>query len=187
MWDIDPFKMMRTPWFRNVVSVGMICRHWADIEYIFSQTIWHLLKLDAETGKIVTGGLDMLPRVNMAINLAKQTKQPSDLLRILEEARTAIQDGLDTRRNRAVHGVMFIGEGFNYEAEVHRGRGSRKREFLPASELRGLCDDLLKLHSKLRTSLAFYVPLVADAMDSEHKRISSMMAEIERSSPSSPK
>lgn len=187
MAEIDPQKLLATPWLKNVVNIGMICKHWADIEYTLSLTIWHLLKLDPETGKIVTGGLDMQPRANMALNLARHTKQPPPFIKALVDAREAIQGGLDMRRNRAIHGVMFLSDGFTYETEVHRGRGGRQRQPLPASELNSLCDDLLKLYTKLRTSLSFYVPLVGEAIDSEHSKISSMISDIVRSSPSSPK
>jgi hypothetical protein len=187
MTDLDPLKLIKLPWVHNIIRVGTICKHWARIEYLFALTIWQMLNLDAETGKIVTGGLDMLPRVNIAINLARHTQQPKPVIKVLESARSAIQDKLDARRNRAVHGVVFLDENFAYETEVHRGRGNRQRQPLPTAELDSLCSDLLTVIIKLQTELSSYVPSVAEAALHDMLRMEEMSSAMRRSSPSSPK
>jgi hypothetical protein len=102
-------KFPATRQINRLTQIGNICAQWSELEYLFATTIWVLLKLDMDTGKIVTGGLDMLPRANMAINLARHRQAPKEILDALLTARKAIQDGLDIRRNRAVHGVQFLG------------------------------------------------------------------------------
>lgn len=136
--------MAITPLAIRMMSVGQICIQWAHIEYLFAHVIWALLRLDQETGKITTGGLDMLPRANMAINLATHLGAPQNLIQALKSARKAIQGGLDARRNAAVHGVSFTEgkEPYEIHVEVHRGSGDRKKKHLPNSELSALAEEL---------------------------------------------
>ena len=53
-----------------MMHTGSICFQWSALESLLAVVIWRLLKLDSDTGAIVTGGLDILPRINMAIALA---------------------------------------------------------------------------------------------------------------------
>lgn len=116
-------------------AVGNICTQWAYLEYLFANVIWWLLKIDKETGIIITGGLDIRPRAGMAINLARHLKADRRLIEALTKARDEI-GSLSDRRNRAVHGVSFSREGDEtVMVEVHRGKGSRKAEPLATNEL----------------------------------------------------
>jgi hypothetical protein len=127
---------------------------WSNVEYQVAQTIWLILGLDVETGKIVTGGLDMLPRLNMAINLARHRKAPVELTSQLVKTRASIQDKLDVRRNRAVHGVnsWFPGDA-TVHVEVHRGKGGRERKPLPEDDLRQLGQEIHRVGKELNTVL----------------------------------
>lgn len=146
------------PQMRRLFHIGHICAQWADVEYTFACAIWHMLGLDDETGKIVTGGLDMLPRANMAINLSNHQKQDSRFTKALKEARAAIQDGLDTKRNRAVHGVHFFDANLNLYVEVHRGKGGRDRTELTEEDLNEIGRTLFKVGQDLRTKLTEFIP-----------------------------
>jgi hypothetical protein len=126
---------------------------WSNLEYQIAHCIWWMLRLMPETGKIVTGGLDMLPRLNMAINLARHLNAPKPLLDQLIATRAAIQDGLDIRRNKAVHGVHFRVGDDEPLVEVHRGKGDRKAKPFPVSELASLGSELNKLSSALSSLL----------------------------------
>lgn len=57
--------------------------------------------LPNERGAIIYGGLGMLPRFNMAINLVRHHKAAQHITRSLVD----IQDGIAQKRNQAVHGV----------------------------------------------------------------------------------
>lgn len=97
----------------------------------------------------------MLPRINMAINLSRHLRAPKVIQNALLALRKTIQDGLDVRRNRAVHGVTFIALDSNtLEIEVHRGRGNRERTPSPDSEMTALADEIFA------ASLAFQKSLV---------------------------
>lgn len=120
----------------RLIQVGNICHQWSTIEYYASIAVWSLLILDQDTGAFVTGGLDLLPRLNMGISLNNHLDGDPRLTKALSATRTAIQGGLDVARNRAVHGVWF-GDGSDgaHRVEVHRGRGGRQRHSVTGEEL----------------------------------------------------
>lgn len=136
-------------------QVGNICTQWAWIEYQFALVIWSVLSLDEATGKIVSGGLDMLPRANMAINLANHLNAPRKLTSDLTAARAAIQKDLSGRRNRAVHGVTFTSPNHpgSHLVEVHRGEGGRERNPLTDDDLKALGAELHTLGNSLHETL----------------------------------
>lgn len=134
--------MTKLPNTARLAIVGFICAQWALIEEKFAKAIWFLLGVDEEVGKIVTGGLDIRPRMNMAIRLAQKIECSPELLAGLEESRRLIQDGLAQRRNLVVHGVHNSNptEGALL-LELHRGRNLEPQEFSDES-LKQLSDDL---------------------------------------------
>lgn len=111
---------------QRLASVGDVCIQWANVEYQVAHIIWCVLDVNMEVGKIVTGGLDMQPRLNVAIILAKQLDAPTYLIDGLVQARKDIQDGLDIKRNRAVHGVTYFDPALpTAMVELHRGKGPK--------------------------------------------------------------
>jgi hypothetical protein len=101
--------------------IGQICLHWSYLELLLATTIWNILKLDEDTGKIVTGGLDIEGRANMALNLAKHRKAPADVIAVLKCAQSQIKDIIG-ERNLAIHGVYELRPTGEVLAEVHRGK-----------------------------------------------------------------
>lgn len=148
--------MAEKPWIieeqdQRLLLIGSICAQWSHYEYQFACIIWKLLRIGPETGKIVTGGLDMMPRARMALNLARHLKAPRPLIKALVTAREEIQDKLDTRRNQAVHGVQFLSEDEkSLQIEVHRGRGGREKQELTLEALRLLSRDIFQSSEKLQ-------------------------------------
>lgn len=136
-------------------AIGNICRQWSYLEYLFSIVIWRLLNLDRDTGVIVTGGLDIIPRANMAINLSQHLKADRQLLNVMIAARKSIQDDLSAPRNRAVHGVYSLNstqpEMF---VEVHRGKGGRDKQPIRSESLRSLAAEITAVSTDLREAMA---------------------------------
>ncbi len=131
-------------------AIGNVCGQWSNIEYQVAHIIWFMLDLNMDVGKIITGGLDMQPRLNVAILLARQLGAPRYVIKGLTDARKAIQDGLDIERNRAVHGVSFPSDNLLVQmVEVHRGKGPRTPQEVPVAQLNRLGDDLAKLGHEL--------------------------------------
>lgn len=67
--------------------------------------IYALEDVEHERGAIIYGGLDMIPRCNMAYNLALYHKAPVRISKELKSIRAALQGGIAERRNQAVHGA----------------------------------------------------------------------------------
>lgn len=140
----------------HLVKIGNICWQWSMLEFSVAGLIWRLLGIDPDTGKIVTGGLDMIPRLNMAINLARHMKAPRYVTDELAKVRKAIQDGLDAERNRAVHGVNFPpNSAGEFLVEMHRGKGPKTPVAVTTAELdnlgkrlNALCNDMFLLHNR---------------------------------------
>lgn len=90
-----------------LAGIGHICLQWALLE----QTLLAIIAAAEDTSfdKVYTrfGNLDMQPRLNMAIKLAREARWPNRLIKPLENIRKAIQSGekLGERRNLFVHGV----------------------------------------------------------------------------------
>lgn len=133
-----------------LARIGLVAVQWSHIEVQFSHAIWYLLGLDAATGKIVTGGLDMLPRANMAIKLCRHLDGPKELLNALIVARKSIQGGLDQKRNQIIHGVHQSTDDIAASMiEVHRGKGSGRPERISIKELNELCAQLSAVREPL--------------------------------------
>lgn len=146
MEEPDPLVLDR------LIQVGNICRQWAYVEYLFSVVIWAALKLDRETGMIVTGGLDMLPRANMAINLAKHLNMDASIREALTNARATLQAGslsLVDKRNIAVHGLELRTQGTSSTMEVHRGKGAFREHEFGNDQLREIGAAVQKIHEQL--------------------------------------
>ncbi len=118
-------------------QIGNICVQWAHIESQLSITIWALLHLDDATGKLVTGGLDMMARVSMALRLAQHLRAPGLLIAAIKKVRTELQTGLLEKRNLVVHGQRNL--DFNNTTveyfEVHRGKSAGIKQSLTNAQL----------------------------------------------------
>ena len=129
---------------QQALAIGRICMEWSTLEYNIAILIWVMLKLPtAEVGKIVTGGLDILPRLNMAIALSTELRMPIGLTKALITTRKNIQDGLDVRRNMAVHGIHFLEDDGSTTVEVHRGKN--RKMVMPIAG-----DDYMRLSEEIR-------------------------------------
>lgn len=91
-----------------LAGIGHICLQWALVE----QTLLAIIAAaeDSSFDKVYTrfGGLDMQPRLNMAIKLTREAKWPTRLTKPLIDIRRALQrsgENLGERRNLFVHGV----------------------------------------------------------------------------------
>ncbi len=135
-----------------MMHTGSICFQWSALEHLLAAAIWRLLKLDQETGAIVTGGLDILPRINMAIALAHHLKAKRQVTTLLKDTRTVIQESLLKRRNLAVHGILVMdpetGDGI---MEMHRG--GKRHHWMPVAELDALANEINALNKTLNAGL----------------------------------
>lgn len=136
-------------------QIGNICFQWAHLEFLLALTIWALLRLDSVTGRIVTGGLDIRPRVKMAIDLAESLRAPAELIDALKSVRKKVESDLNDRRNRAIHGHRFIDpDDPSLELVVtHRGKNAGKFLGQSNKDLADLGRDIAAAHKELHAVL----------------------------------
>ena len=146
--------MFDEPSPRRLAHIGGVCLQWSYLELLIGAIIWKLLNLEIEVGKIVTGGLDILPRLNMAINLCRELKADKRIVRALVTARKQLQDGLLERRNMVVHGQHWLLTGEIPLVEVQRGKGTRQPKPLPDGAIYDLVEAIGAVSNMIGTVLA---------------------------------
>lgn len=91
-------------------GIGVVCVEWALLEHIMLAIISSAENYSLEKTYMVFGGLDMLPRINLALKLTRHAKWPRTLSARIEAIRVEVQGksgrhGLQEKRNQLVHGV----------------------------------------------------------------------------------
>ena len=90
----------------HLLSVGIVCSHWAYLEYLYELTLWWLLGLlnDEKAGRVITGG-QSLENLARRCNELSYLRIPEERDRqILEDSYKRIHAIID-ERNLAVHGI----------------------------------------------------------------------------------
>ena len=107
--NIDLEKLKHDPQLAAQIvflsSIGHVCLQWSLLELTLLAFLSSLEEIDVEKGEIIFGGLDIKPRINMAITLATQHNLPLPMLKELRAIRKVIQQDLTERRNQAIHGA----------------------------------------------------------------------------------
>lgn len=130
----------------RLATVGYICATWSNFEAAIAQAIWIMLNLDDATGRIVTGGLDMRPRANMAVRLARHLKMPTEFTRALEDARASLDNGLMAKRNLAVHGIHHPRTQEDaMMLDLHRGKHKKPEPFTD-TDLNAFAEELYQAY-----------------------------------------
>lgn len=88
-------------------AIGHICLQWSLLETAILAVISAIEALPTNKVFLLFGGLDMKPRLRIALNLARQPGIPSVFAKRLKAVQKALDDGLDEERHQAVHGVHF--------------------------------------------------------------------------------
>lgn len=113
-----------------LAAIGHICLQWSRLEHSLLILIGTIENMPAEKAYLAFAGLDMIPRVNMAITLAQENKLPRRMIGDLKGIRRELQkDGsnLANRRNMFVHGVHKFGDAAGeYVLTMSRWRGDKR-------------------------------------------------------------
>lgn len=139
---------------RNL-QIGNICIQWSHLEYLVALAIWSMLRIDEKTGRILTGGLDIIPRLGMAHQLSVHLNAPQLARRTLTETRKILQSGLLEQRNLVIHGhrLKAHGEPSIETFEVHRGPKSGQKQPLTNAEIAQIGRDIAIVHKALHKAL----------------------------------
>jgi hypothetical protein len=141
VWEyvsLDNAFVMDAQTNRNM-QIGNVCIQWSGLEYTLAASIWMMIGVGEEVGKIITASLDAKNRAKMLFALAHVYNAPVSYKNAIKKVIKSLQDGLMDRRNVAVHGVHFTSDEPNSVGlEMHRGRGGRGRRTVPNSEFSAL-------------------------------------------------
>jgi hypothetical protein len=134
-----------------MAGIGYVCVQWALLETVAANVIWAFLTMDHETGAIVTGGLDLRPRLSMAIALAEHVKAPPHIKSGIRQIRdTLTKEKLDDRRNQAIHGAHSASDDpSKVNLTMLRWRGDKRTKAVSALELAELGHTIAKLTATL--------------------------------------
>lgn len=129
-----------------LATIGHICVQWALLEAYGAQIIWALLPIKHDTGAVITGGMDMMPRFNTAIALAEHKHAPRIAIQKLKCIRQTLQDGLADRRNQAVHGIHSASDDpTKVKLTMLRWKGNKREEERSVFELHETSQDIIAL------------------------------------------
>ena len=147
---------------RRLLLIGGVCQQYSILELRVAQIIWALLKIDEPTGKLVTSGLDILPRIRMAMRLATHLKAKPAVRKALEKVRTKLQDGVIDQRNLAVHGIQTVSDdGEVMTLEVHRGGKANRQVPIRIADLNALTRDIYELTKLLDGEIPDFSAIIA--------------------------
>lgn len=130
------------------VAIGEVCLQWARLEMALIGLICQIEPMETETD-ILFGGLDIQPRVNMAISLAQHRKLPVAFTRRITAVRAKLQNGLNNRRNMVVHGAHRDMEGAETTLTMIRWKGDKRHTRLNAVDISKLAHEIHELGSEV--------------------------------------
>lgn len=130
-----------------MAGIGGVCVQWALLEHLVLGMIATNEGMVVDRVYLMFGSLDMKPRLDMAINLARAAKVPVALIKRIESVRKALRDErLSDRRNQAVHGVHKAAEQTNsIQLTMPRWREPRRTETVSEADLYQLSVRLAEL------------------------------------------
>ena len=131
------------------VCIGDVCLQWARLEMTMIALICQIEPMETEKAYIIFGGLDIVPRANMAINLARYNKLPTSLVKRITAIRKALQGGLDKRRNQVVHGAHRETQGAEVTLTMVRWQGEKRHQKLSSQDISLLAKDVHDLGTEV--------------------------------------
>jgi hypothetical protein len=130
-------------------AIGHVCVQWSRLEMTIFGLIITIEPMEWEKATIMFGGLDLLPRVNLAIALSHHVKLPQRFIRRIEEIRRVLQkEGLAERRNQVIHGAHREMENFGTTLTMLRWKGERRSQTLSAKDINNIADQAHELGNK---------------------------------------
>ena len=135
--------------FAIKVTIGEVCLQWARLEMTLIGLICQIEPLETEKAFIIFGGLDIQPRVNMAINLARHNKVPPSIIKRIVGVRTKLQNGLMDRRNQVVHGAHRKIIGAETTLTMVRWKGDKRDKKLHAADIAALAKEIHDLGTEV--------------------------------------
>ncbi len=128
-----------------MASIGYVCVQWARLEYFILGVIGAIEHQHLEKVEIIYGGLDILPRLSMAINLARHAKAPQSMVARIDKVRGKLQSGMADKRNQVVHGAHGNLEIDGVTLTMARWKGDRKSQRVTVMDIYNLGQEIYAL------------------------------------------
>ena len=125
-----------------MASIGHVCLQWARLEMFVLGAIAAIERIPVEKSEVLFGGMDLIPRLNMAVNLARHAKLPQPLVSRMDKIRKKVQSDLADRRNQAVHGAHRDWEGYEVTLTMVRWKGDRRSQRLTVNDIHNLAMEI---------------------------------------------
>lgn len=132
-----------------MAMIGQVCLQWARLEMALIGLLCHVEPMETEKAYIIFGGLDILPRANMIINLARHNKVHPPILKKIVAIRTTLQKGLLDRRNLVVHGAHREMEGDETTLTMIRWKGDKRHTTLSVIDIGKLGNEIHQLGNEV--------------------------------------
>lgn len=134
-----------------LAAIGHVCLQWSLLEMTILATLNLLNEIEPDEGFILFGGLDILPRYGLAINLLDHQNAPQDIPQELRDIRKLIQErnGVRDRRNQAVHGAHADAKEIDaVQLTMVRWSGARRTQTVTLEQLIKLTEDIHALQRR---------------------------------------
>jgi hypothetical protein len=133
-----------------MAAIGHVCLQWSRLEMAVLGLLVAIELTEFEKGALLFGHLDLQPRVNMALNLARAKKLPPPVLGRITAVRQRLQKGgLADRRNQVVHGAHRDMEGVETTLTMIRWKGEKRSRRMTAAEINSIAVEAYELGSEV--------------------------------------
>ena len=132
--------------------IGCVCTQYSFLDYLVSNVVWSLLRVEKDAGMIITGAMDIRPKIAVAIQLSEHYDKHGDIrteLRNIE--RNASKDtGFIPKRNLIIHGIFSSRDGDpTVMVEAHRKKSARTRATLTIEFVQETHDEIVSTSKRL--------------------------------------
>ncbi|MFM5465820.1 hypothetical protein [Aeromonas simiae] len=131
---------------------GYICTQYSYFDYLVSNVIWHILKIDKPVGMIVTGAMDIRPKIEMAISLLEHHDIENEIRSTLQKFKNnaSKENGFISKRNKIVHGIFSSREGDSaVMVEAHRKKSHRERHEMDVEYIQQCYGEIVAANNEL--------------------------------------
>ena len=135
-----------TDHLKVMAGIGGVCVQWALLEHIVLGMIATSEGISLDRAYLMFGSLDMTPRLNMAILLARDAKTPESMVKRIIAVRTTLREKkLADGRNQAVHGVHKDAQSDSVKLTMPRWSGEKRTQVVTVMDLFRLSTRLSEL------------------------------------------
>jgi len=126
--------------------IGHMSFQYSYLDYLISNIVWSSLELKKDVGVIITGSLDIYPKLDMAISLLEELDNYPNLLSSLKSLKNRMQktNSFVTKRNLYIHGVFSSRDKDSIVMiESHRNKKNRKKKPIEQTDIQQTLNEIL--------------------------------------------